>query len=318
MKRLEGVCVMETLMRNVLLSLARGKLPTRLARRYGRRLGAGRFVAGVTIGQAIEAVKELNRQGKLATLDYLGEFVGSAEEAGQTADMCLSTLAAIAASGVRANLSLKLTSLGLDVDEALCLSHMRNILREAERHGLFVRIDMEDFSHCERAIQAYKTLRQEFAHVGIAIQAYLYRSVEDVRNLERLGANLRLVKGAYKESAEVAFPRKADVDAQFIELIRMHLSSGCYTAIATHDPRIVDAALAFIAEAAVPGDRYEFQMLYGIGEELQRRLVEAGCKVRVYVPFGEDWFGYFMRRLAERPANVWFVLKNLFHRKSAA
>ncbi|EXX85873.1 proline dehydrogenase family protein [Paenibacillus darwinianus] len=309
---------METFMRSMLLALARGKLPNRLAKRYGLRLGAGRFVAGVTIREAIETVRELNRQGKLATLDYLGEFVGSAEEAAHTAGMCLSTLSAIAASDVRANLSLKLTSLGLDVEEALCLAHMRDILREAERHGLFVRIDMEDFSHCERTIRIYKTLRREFAHVGIAIQAYLYRSLEDVRDLETLGANLRLVKGAYKESAEVAFPRKADVDAQFLELIRMHLSSGCYTAVATHDPRIVDAAMAFIAETSIPGDRYEFQMLFGIGEELQQRLTEAGCKVRVYVPFGADWFGYFMRRLAERPANVWFVVKNLFRRRDAA
>jgi len=302
--------MIESIMRRILLSIGRSPAAGRLAKRYGLKLGAARFVAGRTVEEAIEAVRGLNAAGKLATLDHLGEFVSDREEAASSAQMCIRTLDAIHASGVQANLSLKLTSLGLDLGEDICLGHMRRIVSHAADAGLFVRIDMEDYAHCQPTLDLYRELRRSYDNVGVVIQAYLRRALADVRELGELQANLRLVKGAYKEPETVAYPRKADVDRQFLELIRLQLSQG-YAAIATHDRQIIDRTLEYIGEDEIAGDRYEFQMLYGIGEDIQDALVQEGHRVRVYVPFGEDWFGYFMRRLAERPANVAFILKNM-------
>lgn len=303
---------MEKMMRSFFLTLGKSSRMGSLARKYGLKLGASRFVAGVEISSAIEAVKKLNKQGKMATLDHLGEFVRGKEEAAHSANMCLRTLKAIAASNANANLSLKLTSLGLDLDSKLCEEHMRTILDAAAKMNIFVRIDMEDYSHCEPALDLYKRLRESYDHVGIVIQAYLFRSEQDFHELGLNRANLRLVKGAYKEAEEVAYPQKADVDQSFERLIKMHLQSGSYTAIATHDRAIIETAKRFIKEQGIPVEQFEFQMLYGICEELQDELVRDGYRVRIYVPYGEDWFGYFMRRLAERPDNVWFVLKNMW------
>ncbi|GJM74754.1 proline dehydrogenase [Paenibacillus macerans] len=303
---------MDALMRTVFLALAQNRSVSKLARRYGLRFGASRFVAGETLEQAIETVRRLNGSGREATLDHLGEFVSNEAEASRSTEMCLRTLDAIAASGVRANLSLKLTSLGLGISEELCMRNMTDILERARMHGLFVRIDMEDYAHCEKTIAIYRRLRREFDHVGIVIQAYLYRSVQDLADLKELKPNLRLVKGAYKEPPEVAYPNKPDVDENFKRLISTHLKNGNYTAIATHDPQIIGFTKQLVKQLNIPLNQFEFQMLYGIREELQLQLAREGYKVRIYVPFGRDWFGYFMRRLAERPANVWFVLKNLF------
>ncbi|UUZ91822.1 proline dehydrogenase [Paenibacillus sp. P25] len=303
---------MEALMRNFFQSLGKSHTAVKLARRYGLKFGAGRFVAGETIDRAISAVRRLNLEGKMATLDHLGEFVGTEQEATESASMCIQTLKAIAAAGVNSNLSLKMTSLGLDISKDLCMNNMRRILNCAREHGNFVRIDMEDFSHCQISLDIYRELRREYDNVGLVIQAYLYRTEQDIEDLNALKANLRLVKGAYKESPKVAFPDKKDVDDNFRKIIRQHLSNGNYTAIATHDEAVVKDSLDFIKERRIPNDQFEFQMLYGISEELQNRLVQEGYRVRVYVPYGIDWFGYFMRRLAERPANVWFVLKNMF------
>ncbi|MBW7459997.1 proline dehydrogenase family protein, partial [Paenibacillus sepulcri] len=276
------------------------------------RMGARRFVAGATIREAVETVKRLNEQGKLATLDHLGEFVGDEKEAAIAADMCLQTLDAIAEAGVQSNLSLKLTSLGLDVSPELCRHHMRLILNRAASLGNFVRIDMEDYAHCQPALDLYKELRQEYGNVGIVIQAYLRRSGQDICELgEASASNLRLVKGAYKESEQVAYPQKSEVDKQFVMLIREQLKYG-YAAIATHDREVIKASAAWIKANDIHQDRFEFQMLYGISEDLQDQLTKEGFRVRIYVPYGGDWFGYFMRRLAERPANVWFVLKNMW------
>ncbi|WP_138755606.1 proline dehydrogenase family protein [Paenibacillus sinopodophylli] len=303
---------MEQLMRSFFLTLGKSRKVGGLARKYGLRLGASRFVAGVEINSSIEAVKKLNQQGKLATLDHLGEFISGKEEAEHSTDMCLRTIEAIAASGVKANLSLKLTSLGLDLDDGLCERQMRRILELAEQTDNFVRIDMEDYSHCQPALDLYRKLNVPTDRAGIVIQAYLYRSEEDLHELGVMKANVRLVKGAYKESADVAFPLKSDVDQSYLRLIEQHLLSGGYTAIATHDRAVIAHAKTFIREQGISLDRFEFQMLYGICEELQDELVREGYRVRIYVPYGEDWFGYFMRRLAERPDNVWFVLKNMW------
>ncbi|MBO7742574.1 proline dehydrogenase [Paenibacillus sp. MWE-103] len=302
---------MDLLLRNLFQTLGKSRSVNRLAKKYGLRFGAGRFVAGETIRQAIDAVRKLNGEGRMATLDHLGEFVYSAEEAEQSADMCLRTLDAIADSGVRSNLSLKMTSLGLDIDRELCVANMKRILNRARMHGNFVRIDMEDYAHCQATLDIYRELRREYGNVGIVLQAYLYRTEQDVRELNALRANLRLVKGAYKESPSVAFPEKKDVDENLKRIIRQHLLNGNYAAIASHDEAIVSYAKAFVEERGIGRDAFEFQMLYGIREDLQKRLADEGYRVRVYVPYGIDWFGYFMRRLAERPANVWFVLKNM-------
>ncbi|RIX60411.1 proline dehydrogenase [Paenibacillus nanensis] len=305
---------METLLRKLFLAIGLNKSAARLMRRYGARLGAARFVAGTELRDAAEAVKRLNDEGLLATVDHLGEFVRHAEDAKLAADMCLMTLDLIHNEGLQANLSLKLTSLGLDIDPALCESHMRAILSRANELRIFVRIDMEDYAHCQAAIDLYRKLKRDYPNFGIVIQAYLRRSELDVRTLGRNGANLRLVKGAYKESPQVAYPLKKDVDEAFAKLIRIQLKQG-YAAIATHDEAIIEQSLRWIADNNIPNEKFEFQMLYGIREDLQKQLADEGYRVRVYVPYGKDWFGYFMRRLAERPANVWFLLKHMRRKK---
>ncbi|MGP7817429.1 proline dehydrogenase family protein [Niallia sp. 01092] len=303
---------MEVLMRNMFLSLGKNTSANKLAKKYGLRLGAGRFVAGESIKTAVDAVKNLNAGGKVVTLDHLGEFVYTEEEALESTAMCIQTLDAIAEANVQSNLSLKMTSLGLDISKELCMRNMRKILDRAKLHQNFVRIDMEDYEHCQISVDIFNELRKEYDNVGLVIQAYLYRTEQDMADLNRLNANLRLVKGAYKESSSVAFPEKKDVDENFKRIIKQHLLNGNYTAVATHDEVMIDYTKSIVDKYSIPKDQFEFQLLFGICEDVQARLVKEGYKVRVYVPYGVDWFGYFMRRLAERPANVWFILKNLF------
>jgi proline dehydrogenase len=307
-----GSTLLEVLMRNMFQVIGKSRSANKLAKKYGLRFGAARFVAGETIKQSIDVVRKLNQSGRMVTLDHLGEFISSEEEAMESTEMCLRTLDAIAEAGVLSNLSLKMTSLGLDIDIDLCISNMRKILDRARQYGNFVRIDMENYAHCQISLDIYRVLRQTYDNVGIVIQAYLFRTEQDIQDLNGLKANLRLVKGAYKESPKVAFPDKKDVDENYKKIIKMHLLNGNYTAIASHDESMIAFAKQVVEGNGIPKDQYEFQMLYGICEDLQNRLVSEGYKVRVYVPYGIDWFGYFMRRLAERPANVWFVLKNMF------
>ncbi|TXK84233.1 proline dehydrogenase family protein [Paenibacillus sp. N3.4] len=304
---------MEVLMRNLFQALGKSRSANKLAKRYGLRFGAARFVAGETIKQSIAVVRKLNQFGRVVTLDHLGEFISSEEEALASTQMCLQTLEAIAEAGVQSNLSLKMTSLGLDISKDLCMSNMRRILNKAQQYGNFVRIDMEDYSHCQISLDIYQELRRTYDNFGIVIQAYLFRTEQDIQDLNKLKSNLRLVKGAYKESPKVAFADKKDVDDNYKKIIKMHLMNGNYTAVASHDESMIEFTKQVVEENGIPKDQFEFQMLYGICEDLQARLVSEGYKVRVYVPYGIDWFGYFMRRLAERPANVWFVLKNLFN-----
>ncbi|MCR2807007.1 proline dehydrogenase family protein [Paenibacillus soyae] len=302
------------MLRTLFLALGKNKNAARFMRRYGTKMGADRFVAGTELQEAVAAVKRLNVAGLEATLDHLGEFVRDERDAKHAAGMCLKTLETIHAEGLRANLSLKLTSLGLDIDPRLCERYMRTILSRARELQLFVRIDMEDYGHCQPAIDLYRKLKRDFPNVGIVLQAYLRRTERDVRELGREGANLRLVKGAYRESPQVAFPDKRDVDASFAKLIRRQLKQG-YAAIATHDEAIIGDTLEWLSQNGISRERYEFQMLFGIREDLQRKLAKDGHRVRVYVPYGKDWFGYFMRRLAERPANAWFLLKHIRRKK---
>lgn len=302
---------MEETLRSLLLSLSKSKGANDLAKRYGLRFGAQRFVAGETIDTAIAQVRRLNESGLSVTLDHLGEFVADRAEAQASTEHCIHTLQAIAESGVDANLSLKMTQLGLDIDRSVCETNMREILQCAAKYHNFVRIDMEDFTRCQATIDMLLSLRESFDNVGTVMQAYLFRASDDVRSLAGQSIPLRIVKGAYKESPDVAYPNKADVDENYKRLVEISLSANNYTAIATHDEALISWARAYVEEHGIGRDRFEFQMLYGIRTALQLELVRLGYKVRVYVPFGTDWYGYFMRRLAERPANLAFVLKSM-------
>ncbi|KKO55167.1 proline dehydrogenase family protein [Paenibacillus sp. DMB20] len=304
---------MESLLRNGLLFLSKNRAANRAAKKYGLRFGARRFVAGEQIADAVSAVRQLNEDGIVATLDHLGEFILTEDEALESTRFCIRTLKEIEKSGVRSNLSLKMTQLGLDLSRELCMRNMRGILDTAAACGNFVRIDMEDYAHNEASIDIFCELREEYGDtVGLVIQAYLYKSADDIDKLHRFRPNLRLVKGAYKESPDVAYPNKEDVDRNFIRIIEQHLKNGDYAAIATHDDNIIRHVKQFVNEHNIPRSQFEFQMLYGIRTQAQRELANEGYTMRIYVPFGNDWYGYFMRRLAERPANVGFVLKSLF------
>lgn len=292
--------------------MAKNKFFNKVAKKYGIRFVAGRFVAGATLDSALSVIKELNEQGMLVTVDHLGEFVFSEEEANSMADHCIDTLEAIAKDKLNSNLSLKMTSMGLDISRELCLNNMGRILDTAQKNSNFVRIDMEDYDHLESTLDVYYELRKTYDNVGLVIQSYLYRSEEDIKKLSKLKTNLRLVKGAYKESPKVAYPNKKDVDKNFQNIIELQLKNGNYAGVATHDEAMIEHTKQFVKEHQIPLDQFEFQMLYGIRVELQMKLVEEGYRVRIYVPYGEDWYGYFMRRLAERPANVAFVLKGIF------
>lgn len=305
---------MEQALRDFFLFLSKNKALTSLAKKYGLHLGASRFVAGVTIDEAMSAIESLNQQGLVGTLDYLGEFVDNEVETSRKVMEICKTIEAIGRSDVHTQMSLKLTSLGLDISETIVRENLRTILTIAQKNNVFVTIDMEDFKRCQKTLDIYKELKTEFDGLGTVIQAYLYRSVDDVQDLINYKASLRLVKGAYKEPPEVAFPDKTDVDLHFKELIKLHLLNGYFTAIATHDDAIIEYTKRMVEAYKIPHDQFEFQMLYGIRPEKQLELAKEGYTMRIYVPFGTDWYGYFMRRLAERPANVGFVMKGIFRR----
>ncbi len=276
-----------------------------------------RFVAGEQIAEAIAAVRELNRLGITATLDHLGESITSEAAAQQEVQEYQQALQRISEANVDSNVSVKLTQLGLDIDEQLCLRNTLSIVEAAAQRGNFVRIDMEDSTKTDVTLRIFRTLRVEqarlgFENVGIVIQSYLYRSAQDLADVLALGSHVRLCKGAYKEESDVAFPLKSEVDANFVKLMQSLLMSGVYHGIATHDEAMIAATKAFVARENLARDAFEFQMLFGVRRDLQVKLVEEGYRVRVYVPYGEAWYPYFMRRLAERPANLWFVMKNIF------
>ena len=303
---------MASLLSNTFQGLAKNQIANKMALRYGLKFGADRFVAGEKENEAIACVKKLNAAGCSTMLNYLGEYVFTEEAADNATLHCIKTLDLIHHNRLDSNLSVKVTSLGLDISKEVCLKNLRKILTHAKKYGIFVRIEMEDYSHCQLTLDMYKELRGEYENVGTVLQAYLYRTLDDIKDLNQYKANLRLVKGAYKESAEVAFPDKADVDKNYLLMIKTHLVNGNYAGIASHDDAVVEEVIKFTQDNNIPKSQFEFQMLHGIRGDLQQRLAKEGYKVRVYVPYGVDWFGYFMRRLAERPENVTFVIKNLF------
>lgn len=276
-----------------------------------RRLSS-RFVAGDTLPEALDVSRAVNREGIAVTLDHLGENVATLEEAARSRDVYLEALAAIAAANVEANVSLKLSQFGIDVSEEACGEYVAQLAAAAAKNGSFARIDMESSAYTDRTLRLVTDLHSRFGGVGAVIQAYLYRSEKDIDCLCREGIRVRLCKGAYLEPAAVAFQSKADVDRNFMRLAKKLLVEGTYPAIATHDERMIAETMACVKSDRVARDSFEFQMLYGIRRDLQKRLIAEGYRLRLYVPFGRAWYPYFMRRLAERPANVLFLARNLF------
>lgn len=303
-----------TLSRSALLFLSRREGLKEVATRVGplREL-ASRFIAGESFEEAVEAVKALNAQGLLASFDHLNEAVRNEAEAQEEVREYRQLLARVDTLGVKANVSLKLTQCGLLFDAALALRNARTIVKEAAARGSFVRVDMEHSAVTQATLDTVRQLHSEFgeAHVGAVLQSYLRRTETDARALCAERVRIRLCKGAYLEGPEVAYPDKKDVDANFVRVMRVLLDSGVYHGIATHDERMIDATVDHAAKQQLPKSAFEFQMLYGIRRDLQLRLVKEGFPVRIYVPYGRFWYPYFMRRLAERPANLWFVVKNL-------
>jgi proline dehydrogenase len=272
-----------------------------------------RFVAGETIDEAVSFIREINAEGCSASFDHLNESVDSATEADLEVAEYLNILSRIDESSINSNVSIKLTQFGLGLDHELAYKNARRVVEDAHARGNFVRVDMEDSGVTQVTIDIFKRLRAEFGlnDVGIVLQSYLRRTYADAQELIKLPARIRICKGAYNEPPEVAFPQKKDVDDNYVRVMQLLLASGTYHGIATHDPKMIDATVNFAGREGIGKDRFEFQMLYGVRRDLQRQLAHDGYNMRVYVPYGKHWYPYFMRRLAERPANIWFVLKNV-------
>ncbi len=300
--------------RSALIWLSRQEGLKEFATRFGffRKLTT-RFVAGETIDDAITYIRQINAENCTASFDHLNESVSLEAEAEAEVTEYLNILAKITETQIRSNVSIKLTQFGLGLDPELAYRNARRVVEEARSRGNFVRVDMEDSGVTQVTIDIFKRLRAEFDlnDVGIVLQSYLRRTYADAQKLVKLPARIRICKGAYNEPPEVAFPDKKDVDANYVKVMQLLLSSGTYHGIATHDPKMIDATIDFVQREGIGKEKFEFQMLFGIRRDLQRQLARDGYNMRIYVPYGKHWYPYFMRRLAERPANVWFVMKNV-------
>src|SRR5213080_1493843 len=303
------------LTRSALIYLSRQEGLKEFAAKFGlfKKLTT-RFIAGETTDEAVAAIREINARGCSASFDHLNESVNSVEATEAEVREYLHLLELIDQTGINSNVSIKLTQFGLEIDPELAFRNARQVVEDGARRGNFVRIDMEGSNVTQATIDVFKRLRSEFElnDVGIVLQSYLYRTMDDARELLKIPARIRICKGAYDESPEVAYPDKKDVDDNHIRVMQLLLSSGVYHGIATHDPKMIDATIDFAQKEGIGKEAFEFQMLYGIRRDLQEQLARDGYRMRVYVPYGKHWYPYFMRRLAERPANVWFVLKNLW------
>jgi proline dehydrogenase len=300
------------MMKSALLYLSEREAPKKLLTSVGVfNKMTRRFVAGETLDEAAAAIKVLNDVGIKATFDHLGEAIKNEAEARAEVEAYKRILDRIEKDGLDSNVSLKLTQLGLDISKELCVANLTEIVEHAAKSGNFVRIDMEDSGHLDATLDAFRAVRSTHDNVGIVIQSYLYRSEQDIRDLLAIGSRIRLCKGAYAEPPEVAFPEKSKVDANYIALMKILLKSGIYHGIATHDPKMINATIRYARDEKLEQKSFEFQMLYGIARNRQVELVKQGFNMRVYVPYGRAWYPYFMRRLAERPANVLFVMRAL-------
>lgn len=301
--------------REVVLGLGNNRAVSSVVKRYGMQMGAARFVAGDSLAAAIQVTRDLNRRGILVTLDHLGESVTDASEAAKARDSYLAMLDEIASARVQSNVSLKLTMMGLAVSVDLARQNLKMITQKAQATTNFVRIDMEDSPFTSQTIALFQELWSEFPeNLGLVLQAYLYRTQDDLQRLSEPPKNFRIVKGAYQEPVAVAFASKPDVDDNYVALVKESFQLGNYTAIATHDEAMIGRVLKIVHQLDIPRDRFEFQMLYGIKLPVLEQLAREGYKTRVYVPFGEDWYAYYVRRIAERPANLLFFARALLNR----
>lgn len=299
---------MSNLTRDFFIGLSNNEFLNKNAKKWGFRLGAEQFVAGTNIDQVLKTVNRLNAKGISCTVDNLGEFVTEKEESLAAKETILEVIRRIHEEELNCHISVKLTQLGLDLDDQFCLDNMKEIVGAAKSHGIFVNIDTEDYAHYEQTLWVLNELLKEYDNVGTVIQSYLYRAEEDMDKLKNV--RLRIVKGAYKESADVAFQTKEEIDQNFIKLIKKRLKGNTFTSIATHDHHIINEVKRFVEEEGIERSNFEFQMLYGFRTDMQEQLAREGYLFCTYLPFGDDWFGYFMRRLAERPQNINLVLKD--------
>ncbi|HLR10081.1 MAG TPA: proline dehydrogenase family protein [Sporosarcina sp.] len=303
-----------SLVRDFFIGLSKNDLLNDAAKKYGLKLGAQSVVAGTTVEETMESIKKLNAQGISCTIDNLGEFVFEKEEALAAKGQILQVIEAIHANEVDAHISLKPSQLGLDIDYDFCFENLEEIVSVAHTYGIHVNFDMEDYQRLQSSFDIVEALAEKYDNVGTVIQAYFYRAEEDLNRYKNL--RLRIVKGAYKESEEVAYQEKADIDRNYIKLIEWHLLNGKFTSIATHDHHVINHVKQFVKNNNISHDKFEFQMLYGFRTDMQQQLVREGYNFCTYVPFGNDWFGYFMRRLAERPQNLNLMAKQVFNKKT--
>lgn len=299
---------MANITRSFFIALSNNDLLNKSAQKWGFRLGSEQFVAGTDIESVLQSVKKLNAKGISATVDHLGEFVTEKEKSIEAKENILHVIRRIHEEQVDSHISVKLTQLGLDIDESFCLENMREIVSLANEYNIFVNIDTEDYAHYEATLRILKNLLTDYQNVGTVIQSYLYRAESDMDELSNV--RLRIVKGAYKESEKVAFQSKEEIDENFLKLAKKRLEGNTFTSIATHDHHIINELKRFVAEENIDKSKFEFQMLYGFRTDMQEALVNEGYKFCTYVPFGHDWFGYFMRRLAERPQNINLIVKD--------
>lgn len=302
------------MLKDVFINLSQNQFLTSAAKKYGLKLGAQTVVAGTNIEQTIDSIRELNAQGISCTVDNLGEFVFEKEEALKAKDSILEVIESIHANGVDAHISLKPTQIGLDIDYDFCYENLREIVAAASKYDMHINIDMEDYGHVQPSYDLIETLLKEYGNIGTVIQAYFFRAEDDIKKHKDL--RLRIVKGAYKEPAEYAYQTREEIDANFIQLIEYHLLHGKFTSIATHDHNIINHVIEFVKENNIPREKFEFQMLYGFRKDMQLNLARQGYNFCTYVPFGDDWYGYFMRRLAERPQNLNLVVKQVFNKRT--
>lgn len=302
------------MLKDVFMALSKNQLLTSAAKKYGLKLGAQTVVAGTNVEDTIKSIRELNAKGISATVDNLGEFVIERSEALKAKNSILEVIEAIHANGVDAHISLKPTQIGLDIDYDFCYENLLEIVAAASKYDMHINIDMEDYGHLQPSFDLMDTLLKEYNNVGTVIQAYFDRAQDDIEKYKHL--RLRIVKGAYKEPIEVAFQTKEEIDENFIKLIEYHLLNGKFTSIATHDHHIINHVKKFVAENEIPNDKFEFQMLYGFRKDMQIDLAKQGYNFCTYVPFGDDWYAYFMRRLAERPQNLNLVVKQVFNKRT--
>lgn len=302
------------MLKDFFIGLSQNQLLNSAAKKYGLKMGAQNVVAGTNVAETIQSIKELNAHGISCTVDNLGEFVFEKEEALAAKKQILEVIEAIHEHGVDAHISLKPSQLGLDIDIDFCLENLKEIAAKAKSYEIFINFDMEDHARLQPSFDLLDELSKDYDNIGTVIQAYFFRAVEDIQNYKNF--RLRIVKGAYKETEEYAYQDKKEIDENYIQLIEWHLLNGKFTSIATHDHHVINHVKQFVKENDISNDKFEFQMLYGFRKDMQLQLASEGYNFCTYVPFGNDWYGYFMRRLAERPQNLNLVVKQVFNKKT--